>query len=246
MLMRLARLLRVLPLLFAMPRLDGATVLALLQAMSESLRHDLRSAPSAILSLVGLYWAGALEAELLARQVASHAREALMYVDELSCVTDEAMHCYRMSGTDLAELIALAADEIWPLAKDAHVALQRMACPGPVWVNADGPMLTRLLVCLLRRAMALTRPGGKVRIGIGAAAGRYCAEVAFIAGRGGGTEVLDESNSVGLLAGRVMKRHGGAAVVHVDGAMTAWRLILPRAAAPGKKAPEGAFLPSDR
>lgn len=222
---------------------DGAQVW---QVMSRGLRHEMRAPPSAIITLAGLYWAGAMDGDLLARQVVMHAREALLCVDELGSLADEAVHRYRMVRTDLAELVAASIDEAWPAAKEAAIVLQGMECPCPVWVKADQRMLAALVGCMLKRAIALSQVPGKVRVGIGAGHAHYCVDLSFRMARPRAHDPLAPSSAAGMLARRVMKRHGGLLAVVGEGPDTAWRLVLPRARTGSKKAPEGAFLPSNR
>lgn len=216
------------------------------QVMSHGLRHDMRAPPSAIIALADLFWSGSMDGELLARQVVMHARETLLGVDELGGLADEAVHRYRRVRTDLAELVASSIDQAWPAAREAAIVLQGMECPCPVWVKADQRMLATLVACMLRRAIALARVSTKVRVGIGVAQSHYCVDVSFTMARSRPHDALAPSSAAGLLARRVMKRHGGWVAVGGEGAQAAWRLVLPRAHAGSKKAPEGAFLPSNR
>lgn len=210
--------------------------------VGQGLRHDLRSPPAALLSLAGLYRAGAIDGDQLAAQAAVHAREALMLIDELACLADEPFHPYRIAVLDLAEVVAGAMDEAWPAAREAGVALQRMTCPERLWIRGDHGMLSRLLGCMLRRAIALLPKGETIRLGLGAASTRYCVDLSFT---GDVPSVLAEAmapaTTLGLLAARVAERHGGTAATLAGNGSPAWRLVLPRAAPKSEKAPEGAF-----
>ncbi|WP_068875892.1 MULTISPECIES: CHASE2 domain-containing protein [unclassified Phenylobacterium] len=209
-------------------RAQAAAAAAQREQMVQLLSHDLRSPQSSILALLEGAEPGAVRSDLEAR-IAGAARRTLSLADNFVHLAKAESGAVSLEPLDLSDLLDVAMDEAWPLARRAAVRLTRTGAGEPVWTTGDRSLLMRALANLIDNAIKFSPPGGVVEAELRRTetGGRPTAQLA-IRDRGPGVAEEDRpalfapygrgagraAPGVGLglsLVAEVARRHGGGA-----------------------------------
>jgi CHASE2 domain-containing sensor protein len=124
--------------------------------------HDLRAPQSAILALLEGPGGSALPPEL-AHRIRSHARRTLSLADNFTHLAKAANGALSLEPLDVADVLDVVFDALWPLAAQAGVDLQRDEREEEAWVIGDRSLLTRAVTNLVDNAIKYSPRGGCVR-----------------------------------------------------------------------------------
>jgi CHASE2 domain-containing sensor protein/two-component sensor histidine kinase len=215
-----------------------------LQAQREEavqlLSHDIRSPQASILALLESPDGRQAPPELTER-LRRHASRTLALADNFTHLAKAESGALTLEPLDLSDLLDVALDELWPLARQAGVRLVRCGSDAEAWIRGDRSLLARALANLIENAIKFSPAGavveGRVELGPGLATlsirdhGPGLSEEAKATmferfARGGGRE-----KGVGLgllLVAEVTRSHGGAVDWESDpGRGAEFRITLP-------------------
>ncbi len=146
--------------------------------MLEFLSHDMRSPQVAILGLAGQQAHDDDEAARFAR-IRSHARRTMELADNFIQLARLGEVPLSLEELDLGMLADEARDRAWSGARDRQMNLSVSLPEEPVFVSADGQVLSRVLDNLIGNAVRYGNDGGTIRITVERQAGgdRACLTV---------------------------------------------------------------------
>jgi CHASE2 domain-containing sensor protein len=127
--------------------------------------HDLRAPQSAILALLEGPAGGAVP-EVLSTRISSHARRTLSLADNFTHLAKAVNGAVTVEPLDLADVLEVVFDALWPLAARAGVELQRSDGAAEAWVLGDRSLLIRAVTNLADNAIKYSPRGGRVRGGV--------------------------------------------------------------------------------
>lgn len=142
-------------------RASAITAAAQRERMVQLLSHDLRSPLNSILALLDGAERGSVRADLRDR-IAGAARRTLSLADNFVHLAKAEDGALTREPLDLSDLLDVALDETWPLARRAAVQLSRVGASEPAWTTGDRSLLMRAVVNLIDNAIKFSSPGGGV------------------------------------------------------------------------------------
>lgn len=101
--------------------------------------------------------------EIMDRQV-GNLTKLVSDLLEVSRVINGRIHL-TMQTVDMYQVIEHAVQTVAPLMEQQRHTLTVLACPGPIWVNADPLRMEEVLVNLLHNAVKYTPEGGTIEVG---------------------------------------------------------------------------------
>ncbi|WP_293354838.1 CHASE2 and HATPase_c domain-containing protein [Phenylobacterium sp.] len=144
-------------------RAQAAAAAAQREQMVQLLSHDLRSPQSSILALLDGAEPGAVRPDLSDR-IAGAARRTLSLADNFVHLAKAEDGALSREPLDMSDLLDVAMDEAWPLARRAAVRLSRTGARAPAWTMGDRSLLMRALANLIDNAIKFSPPDAAVEV----------------------------------------------------------------------------------
>jgi PAS domain S-box-containing protein len=133
------------------------------QELLNFLSHDMRAPQASILALLAQQPATVVQAEI-ATSIRGYAERTLHLASQfMQLAKAENLHAQQFSSVDMVALMHDAIDEIWPLAEQAGVRIERKIAMPEAWLNGDANLLCRALINLLSNAIKHSPRGGTVK-----------------------------------------------------------------------------------
>jgi CHASE2 domain-containing sensor protein/signal transduction histidine kinase len=127
--------------------------------------HDMRAPQSSILAMLTLHRNGqlALDQEALFARIEKSVRSTLSLADDFVLLARAQAGAPLLEELNLDSLLADAADEMWPLARERGARIEIGGDGLPHWVAGERQMLVRALANLLSNAVKYGPAGGHIR-----------------------------------------------------------------------------------
>lgn len=217
---------------------DPKLALSQRDAALRFLTHDLRAPQSSILTLLELHRINpdAMPLQELLARVEGKARETLALADAFVHYAHAATREFQFEATDLAQVLSLAADEVWPQARDAKVRLSVLRAPQAAPCRGEADSLQRAIAHLLSYAVRWAAAGTDVLCLLEQTdRGAWAVDVADPGPEAVRTRVKQRSAGIDLrlaCATALAERHGGGLVAMDSPELgPAYRFLVPAAPA---------------
>jgi CHASE2 domain-containing sensor protein/signal transduction histidine kinase len=125
------------------------------------LSHDMRSPQASIITMVEGPQGAALPADMASR-IARHARRTMTLADDFVQLARAQASPFAPEDIVLGDVLAEAADDLWPLARQKGVTIALEGIEEPVFLMAEPQMLVRAFTNLIDNAIKYGAAGGTV------------------------------------------------------------------------------------